>query len=162
MSLFFSDRAYPSGNFLLPLSLLDPYSDYVEINISLNESSSLSFLDVYAPSICFSPKDSRTNFFSFSILPLPVNFFILGNCNCHHSLKGSKGTSDHGEEVFDCVFSSDIPLFHRSSGSRSYPYVFFPLLSLALSCSSEVLQDLGSDHLLILQTVPFSPVFRPN
>ena len=31
------------------LSSLDPYSDYVGINISLNSSSSLSFLNVYAP-----------------------------------------------------------------------------------------------------------------
>ena len=51
------------------LSLLDPYFDYVEINISLNASSSLSFLNVYAPPIRSSTKDSRTNFFSFSILP---------------------------------------------------------------------------------------------
>ena len=31
------------------LSSLDPYSDYVGINISLNNSSSVSFLNVYAP-----------------------------------------------------------------------------------------------------------------
>ena len=31
------------------LSLLDPYSDYVGVNISLNKSSSVSFLNVYAP-----------------------------------------------------------------------------------------------------------------
>ena len=31
------------------LSSLDPYSDYVGINISLNNSSLLSFLNVYAP-----------------------------------------------------------------------------------------------------------------
>ena len=31
------------------LSLLDPYSDYVGINISLNNSSPVSFLNVYAP-----------------------------------------------------------------------------------------------------------------
>ena len=31
------------------LSSLDPYSDYVEINISLNHFSSLSFLNVYTP-----------------------------------------------------------------------------------------------------------------
>ena len=31
------------------LSLLGPYSDYVEVNISLNDSSSLSFLNVYVP-----------------------------------------------------------------------------------------------------------------
>ena len=51
------------------LSSLDPYSDYVEVNISLNDSSSLSFLNVYALSICSSPKDSKTNFFSPPILP---------------------------------------------------------------------------------------------
>ena len=51
------------------LSSLDPYSDYVEINISLNGFSSLSFLNVYAPPIRSSTKDSRTNFFSLSILP---------------------------------------------------------------------------------------------
>ena len=31
------------------LSSLDPYSDYVGVNISLNKSSSLSFLNVYTP-----------------------------------------------------------------------------------------------------------------
>ena len=33
----------------LATSSLDPYSDYVGVNISLNNSSSLSFLNVYAP-----------------------------------------------------------------------------------------------------------------
>ena len=47
------------------LSLLDPYSDYIEVNISLNDSSSLSFVNAYAPPIHSSPKDSRTNFFFF-------------------------------------------------------------------------------------------------
>ena len=61
--LFFSEL---STSFL---SLLGPYSDYVEVNISLNGSSSLSFLNVYAPPIRSSTKDSRTNFFLFSILP---------------------------------------------------------------------------------------------
>ena len=31
------------------LSSLDPYSDYIGVNISLNNSSSLSFFNVYAP-----------------------------------------------------------------------------------------------------------------
>ena len=52
------------------LSSLDPYSDHVEVNISLNDSL-LSFLNVYAPPISSSPKDSRTNFFS------PPPFFPL-------------------------------------------------------------------------------------
>ena len=51
------------------LSSPDPYSDDAEVNISLNDSSSLSFLNVYAPPIRSSPKDSRTNFFLSSILP---------------------------------------------------------------------------------------------
>ena len=46
-----------------------PYYDYVEVNIFLNDSSSLSFLNVYAPSFCSSPKNIRTNFFSCNILP---------------------------------------------------------------------------------------------
>ena len=61
--LFFSELSTSS------LSSLDPYSDYVEVNISLNNFSSLSFLNVYAPPIRSSTKDSRTNFFSLSILP---------------------------------------------------------------------------------------------
>ena len=61
--LFFSELSTSS------LSLLSPYSDYVEVNISVNDSSSLPFLNVYAPPIRSSTKDSRTNFFSLFILP---------------------------------------------------------------------------------------------
>ena len=154
------------------LSLLDPYSDYVGINISLNNSSSVSFLNVYAPSICSSPMDGRTDSFSPSVLPSSRNLFILGDFNCHHPLWDSRGTSDpHGEEVFDWVISSDLLplndpdtpiLLHRSSGSRSSPDISFAPSSLALFCSCEVLQDLGSDHLPILLSIPLSPVFCPN
>ena len=59
--LFFSELS-------TSLSSLDPYSDYVEVNISLNNFSSLSFPNVYAPPIRSSTKDNRTNFFSLSIL----------------------------------------------------------------------------------------------
>ena len=38
------------------LSLLDPYSDYVGVNISLNKSSSVSFLNVYAPPLFAPPQ----------------------------------------------------------------------------------------------------------
>ena len=43
-------------------------------------------------------------------------------------------------------------------------YLAPPLTSFLLpfSCSWEVLQDLGSDHLPIFLSVPLSPVFRPN
>ena len=66
-----SSRTYSSVSFLPPLFLcLAIYtSDYVEVNISLNNSSSFSFLNVYVPPIRSFPKDSRINFFSFYILP---------------------------------------------------------------------------------------------
>ena len=57
------------------LSSLDPYSDYVGINISLNDSSLLSFLNMYAPPIHSSPTDGRTDSFS----PSSRNLFILGD-----------------------------------------------------------------------------------
>ena len=70
-SSFSSSRAYSSELSTSSLSLLGPYSDYVEVNISLNDSS-LSFLNVYALSFRSSPKNIRTNFFSLSILPFYV------------------------------------------------------------------------------------------
>ena len=124
------------------------------------------------PPIRSSLTDNRTNFFSPSILLSSRNLFILGDFNCHHTLWHSRGTSDPlGEEVFDWVISSyllplndpDTPtLLHRSSSSRSFPDNSFAPSSLALSCTWEVLQDLGSDHLPILISVLLSPAYRPN
>ena len=72
------------------------------------------------------------------------------------ALWNSRGTSDpRGEEVFDWVISSDLLPFND-------PDISFAPCSLALSCSWKVLQDLGSDHLPILLSIPFSPVYRPN
>ena len=79
-SLSFSELSTSS------LFSLDPYSDYVGVNISLNNSSSLSFLNVYAPPIRSSPTDGRTDSFSFSILPSSRNLFVLGDFICHHPL----------------------------------------------------------------------------
>ena len=67
-------------------SSLDPYFEYVRVNISLNDSSLLSFLNVYAPPIRSSPKDSKTNFFSPSILPSYRHLFILGDFSLNHPL----------------------------------------------------------------------------
>ena len=119
------------------------------------------------PPILSSPKDSRTDSFSPSILPSSRNLFILGDFNCHHPLWESRGTSDpRGEEAIDWIISSDLlplnnpeipTLLHCSSSDIS-----FAPSTLAFSCSWEVLQDLGSDHLPILLSIPLSPVFRPN
>ena len=148
------------------LSSLDHYSDYAEVNISLNNSSLLSFFNMHAPAICSSPTDDRTDSFSPSILPSSRNLFILGDFKCHHPLWYSKGTSDpRGVEVFDLVISSDLLLLtdpdistilHRSYGSHFSPDISFAPSPLAFSCSWEVLQDLGSDHPPIPLSVSFS------
>ena len=127
---FLSGRAYPL-NFQPPFFLRSISTlIYVGVNISLNNSSSLSFLNVYAPLFVLPPTDGRTDSFSPS-----RNLFILGDFNCHHPLSDSRGLSDpRKEEVFDWVIYSDLPLndpdkhtlLHRSSGSRSFPDI--PLL----------------------------------
>ena len=127
---------------------------------------------MYAPHIRSFPTDARTDSFFLSILSSSRNLFILRDLNCYHPLWNSRGTSDPlGKEVFDWVISSDLlslndpdtlTLLHRSSGSRSSPDISFVPSFLALSCSWEVLQDLGSDHLPILLSIPLFPVFRPN
>ena len=112
--------------FTSSLSSLDPYSDYVGINISLNNSFSLSFLNVYAPPIRSSPTDGRTDSFSPFILPSSRNLFIQGDFNCHHPLWDSRVTSDpHGEKVFDWVISSDLlPLVSEDRMFRSLSRFF--------------------------------------
>ena len=68
-SSFLLGKAYFFLKFLPLLSLLDPNSDFLGVNISLNNSYSVSFLNVYAPPIRSSPMDGRTDFFSPFILP---------------------------------------------------------------------------------------------
>ena len=104
------------------LSSLDPYSDYVEVNVSLNDFSSLSFLNVYAPPIRSSPRDNKTDsFFPPIFQSLEISSFW--GTDYHHFLWDFKGTSDpRVEEVFDWIISSDLlndsnipTLFYRSS-----------------------------------------------
>ena len=150
------------------LSLVDPYSDYVGANISLHNSSLLSFLNIYAPPICSSLTDSRTDTFFPSILSSPRNLLILGLFNCHHPIRDSKSTSDPcGEEVFDWVISSDLLLpndpeilllFHHSlPATFLLTSPLLPPLSLHLLLGNA----LGSDHLPILLSVPLSLSFVP-
>ena len=128
---------------IFSLFSLDPYSDYVEINISLTDFSSLSFLNVYTPPIR-SSMDSTTDFFSPSILS-SGNVFILGKFQLpSFPLRLKRYSDSRGEEEFDWVISSDLlslndpdvlNLRHRSSGSRSSPDIFFAPFSLVLTCS---------------------------
>ena len=136
--------------FTSPLSSLDLYSNYVRVNISLNNFS-LSFLNVYAPPIRSSPTNGRTNF----ILPSSRNLFILGDFSCHPL----SGTQEALPTPEGRKYSTGSSLLTSSPSMtlthpRSFPDIFF-------SCSWEVLQDLGSDHLPIVLSIPLSPVFRP-
>ena len=124
------------------------------------------------PPICSSLMDGKTDSFSPSTLSSSRNLFILGDFNCHHP----SGTQEvpptptgkkYSIGSFPLTSSPSMTLTHplfsnRSSGSHSSPDNSFAPSSLALSCSWEVLQDLGSDHLPILLSVPLSPVYRPN
>ena len=165
---FSSGRAYPFLNFLHPLFLrLIPNLIMQGSTFLLTTPPHSHFLMCTFPRICSSPTDGRTDSFSSSIFPSSRNLFILGDFNCHRALWDSRGTSAPcGEGLFDWVISSDfLPLNDPDTPTllhRSSPDIFFAPSSLALSCSWEVLKDLGSDHLPSLLSVPLSPVFRPN
>ena len=111
-----------------------------------------------------------TSFLSPFFPPLEISSF-LGIQLPSPRLGLKRHFQPRGEEVFDWIISFDIlflndpgipTLLHRSSGSRSSPDIPLVPSSLALSFSWEVLQDLGSDHLIILLSVPLSSVFRLN
>ena len=83
---FFEQGLSFSELFISSVSSLNPNSNYVGINISLNNFSSLSFLNVYAYPIRSFPTDSIIDFFFSFIVPSFRNLFILGNFKCHHPL----------------------------------------------------------------------------
>ena len=178
------DATYASGNVVIfirqglsfselstsSFSLLDAYSNYVGVNISLNNSSSLSCLNVYATSICSSPTDSRTDSFSFSILSSSRNLFILGDFNCHHPLWDSRSNSDpRGEEVFDWVISSDLlplnnpntpTLLHRFSPDISFAPLFLPFLAHGRCFRTWVLTTYQFFYLSLF-LLPIAPTSAP-
>ena len=140
-----SGRAYPSPNFLFSLSSLDLYYDYVGVNISLNNSSSLSFLDVYALPIRSSPTDSRTDSFSPSILSSSRNLFILEDFSCHHLSGTQKVLPTPWKKVFIWVISSDL----IPSMTLTYLLFSIALLAIAPSLTSALFP-------------PFSPSLAPG
>ena len=60
------------------LSLLDSYSDYTEVNISLSNSSLLSFFNMYASPIRSFPKDGKSDSFPPFVLSSSRNLSFLG------------------------------------------------------------------------------------
>ena len=151
--------------FTSSLSSLDPYFDYVGINISLNNSSSVSFLNVYAPPIRFSPTDSRTDSFSPFFSPPEFSSFWgtsiaitpSGTQELFPTPAGKKYSTGSSPLTSSPINDPDTPPFYIALLLTSP----LPPSTLALSCSWEVLQDLGFDHLPILLSIPLSRVFRP-
>ena len=89
----------------------------------------------------------------------------MGDFNCHHPPGTQKVLPTPTWRRYLTGSSDLLPLnnrytftlFHRSIGSRSSHDISFAPSFFALSCSWEVLQDLGSDHLPILLFAPFAP-----
>ena len=117
---------------------------------------------MYAPPNCSSSTDGKTDFFSPSILPEISSFWGTSIANT------PSGTQEVLLIPVGRKYSTgSSPLTSSPSMTLTHPpFSIAPLLtsppSLALSCSREVLQDLGSDHIPILLSVPLFPVFRPN
>ena len=68
------------------LSLLDLYSDYVGVNISVDNSSSLSFVNVYAPLFVLPQRMAEPIPFLPPFFPPPEISLFWGSFNCHHPL----------------------------------------------------------------------------
>ena len=143
------------------LSSLDPYSDYVGVNISLNNSSSASFLNVYAPPYLLLPNRWQNRLLFSLKSSLLQNSLHSGGLQLPSPPLGLKRYFQSPQkEVFHWIISSDIlplndpdtpTLLHRSSSDISFAPSTF-----AFCYSWEVLQDLVSDHLPILLSVPLS------
>ena len=144
------------------LSSLDPYSDYVGVNISLNNSFSLSFLNVYVPLFAppqrmAEPISSLPPFFLLPEISLFWGTSIAITPSGTQELFPTLARRKHLTGFSPLTSSPSMTLtYTTSSGSRSSPDIFFAPFSLALYCSVEVLHDLGSDHLPILLSIPLS------
>ena len=133
VSSFSSGRAYLSLNFLLPLfHRFIPNLDYVGVNISLNNSSSLSFLNAHAP--LFDPLRRMAEL--TPILPSSRN--LVAEFNCHHPLWDSRGTSD------PCGKYSTRSSAQTSSPSKTltHPPFYFAPLAVAPPLTSPLLPPL--------------------
>ena len=93
VSLFSSSRAYPSMNFLPPLSRCLTSTLTVR-STSHKITLPRSFLSISATTTRSSSTDSITDSFFFSCLSFSRNLLILGDFHCQHLLWGLKGTSD--------------------------------------------------------------------
>ena len=149
------------------LSSLDPYSDYVGINISLNNSSSLSFLNEYDP--LFAPPQRMaepTPSLPPLFPPLEISSFwgtsiAITPSGTQESLSISAGRK-YSTGSSPLTSSPSMTLTHPPFSVA--PLLTSPLPSLLLPflAPGRCFRTLASDHLPILLSIPLSPVFRPN
>ena len=171
---FSSGRTYPFSELSTSsLSSLDPYSDYVGINISLT-TPPRSLFSMYAPLLFappqrmakpipslppFFPPPEISSFWgtSIAITPSGTQEVLPTPAGRKYSTGSSLPTSSSPSTTLAHPLFSVAPL-------AVAPLLTSPFLpsTLAYSCSWEVLQNLGSDHLPIFLSVPLSPVYRPN
>ena len=126
------------------LSSLDLYSDYVGINITLNNFSSLSFLNVHAPPIRYSSTDDKTDFFSPFFPPPEISLFwalqlpspLLGLKRYFRLQRGRKYST------------GSYPLTFSPSMTLTYPPFSITLLAIAPSLAFPLLPPLSSFLLL--------------
>ena len=170
---FLSGRTYPTWNFLPPLFL------HLIPTLIMKESTSLlttplRYLFLMCTPLLFSLPQRMAEPISF--LPplfLPPEISSFWGTSISITLSGTQkvlltpAARKYSTGPFLLTSSPlndpDTPtLLHHSCGSCSPPDISFAPSSLALSCLWEVLQDLGSDHLPILLSVPLPSAFRPN
>ena len=110
------------------LCLLDSYFDYVGVNISLNNSSSLSFLNFYIPPVFSSLAYIRTDSFSPSILSSSKNMFIL-ETSIAITRSGTQKVLQFSVGMKYSIGSSPL----NPSPSMTLIYLLFPFALLAVA-----------------------------
>ena len=127
---FSSGKAYPFLNFLPPLFLcLILTLDYVGINISLNNSSSVSFLNVYAP--LFAPPQRMAEPI-LSLPPLEISSFWRTSISITPS-----GTQEvHPTHAGRRYLTGSFLLTSSLSMTLTHPLFFIVPLAVALSLTS--------------------------
>lgn len=133
------------------------------ITLFLKDGSSMSILNIYNPGGHVTHAE-----FSHYIKQLDPKFLIVGDLNAHTQLLDSSRIRSNptGRSLESLLLTDDICLINpenmptyvdRRTGAFSCLDVCLSSSNLAPGLSLEVLQDVGSDHLLLQLTASFAP-----
>ena len=136
---------------------------------ALNDFSSLSFLNAYAPPFRSSPKDSTTNFFSLPFFP-PPEISLFWETSIAITLSRTQKVLPTPVGRKHSIWS--FPLTYSPLMTLAYLVFFIAPLAFASPLTSPLLFSLSPislledalepHHLPSLLIVPLSTVFRPN